>query len=71
MLVFGTTAAEASQWNENDGDGASTSGGLFGLLVCITTLVLTSAAAVSCEYAYKSTSHVSLLQQNVVLYSYV
>jgi len=69
ILVAGTCAAEASQWEVSDSDGNSMTGDAWGMALVAVSLTLTSASAVACEHAYKSTD-LSLPRQNIVLYSY-
>lgn len=65
LLVLGTTAAQFSEFKLAKG---ANSGGLEGFTFVILTLVLTSASAVACEFAYK-TNKLPLRFQNLVMYT--
>lgn len=65
LLVLGTTGAQLSEFKLARG---ANSGGIFGFTLVAFLLVLTSASAVACEFAYKAV-HLPLRFQNLVLYT--
>ena len=71
LLALGSTIAELSQGRGHSSDGGLNSGGSAGLLLVAVGLVITSFAAISCEYAYKHTAaHLDFFAQCCVLYGY-
>jgi hypothetical protein len=70
LLVSGSALADLSQWSVSTEDGGSNTGGLLGLTLLMIGVVLASASAVSCEYAYKSTAeYMDFPAQCLVLYT--
>jgi len=57
LLVAGSAAAKVSQGDSLASDGGSNSGGTLGVAMLLVGLSLAASAGVSCEYAYKGTSH--------------